>query len=307
MSTELEQRLRGAMEQFTGDVRVPPGLAVKAYRHQQKRRMTTRAVAAAGTAGAVAAAVAIAGAAGAFGSATSPPVQTSYTAYVVRHVEHALAAPRVGHLVEADRTVFPPGTTLQPFPYALVSSRDSAGGGSPWSTGSTLRWIYHYSIRMSSFTASGQRVFDWGVSPAHGTTAVIYRNGTWWAAPPPASQGGTGPAPGCLRGSMISLRGGAGNGWPAFIRSQLACGAYTVAGRQVIDGINTIKITGASGPFTFWVDPATYLPVRAILWQRQTDFHWLPATPANLAQLKLTVPAGFRHVRAPTAPAPQAP
>ena len=50
MSTDIEQELRGAMERFTGDVRVPPGLAVKAYRHQQKRRVTTRAVAAAGTA-----------------------------------------------------------------------------------------------------------------------------------------------------------------------------------------------------------------------------------------------------------------
>ena len=55
MSTDLEQQLHGAMERFTGDVRVPPGLALKAYRHQQKRRVTTRVVAAAGTAAVVAA------------------------------------------------------------------------------------------------------------------------------------------------------------------------------------------------------------------------------------------------------------
>ena len=47
MSMDIEQELHGAMERFTRDVRVPPGLAVKAYRHQQKRRVTTRAVAAA--------------------------------------------------------------------------------------------------------------------------------------------------------------------------------------------------------------------------------------------------------------------
>jgi hypothetical protein len=302
MSTELEQQLHGAMERFTDGVRVPPGLAVKAYRHQQKRRMTTRAVAAAGTATAVAAALAIAGAAGAFGSATRP-VQTAYTAYVVSHVEHALAASRVGNLVEADRTVFPPGSTLQPFPDELMGTQ--GGASSPWSTGSTLRWIYHGSARFSSFTASGQRVFDWEITPAHGTTAVIYGNDTWWTAPPAGSQGGSGPGPGCIQGHEIALGGGAGNGWPAFIRSQLACGAYTVAGRQVIDGVNTIKITGASGGFTFWVDPATYLPVQAIFGQRQTDFHWLPPTPANLAQLKVTVPAGFKHVPAPARPAPQ--
>ena len=73
MSTDLEQQLRGAMERFTSDVRVPPGLALKAHRHQQKRRMTARAVAAAGTATVVAGSLAVAGAAGAFGSASPHP------------------------------------------------------------------------------------------------------------------------------------------------------------------------------------------------------------------------------------------
>jgi hypothetical protein len=307
MSTELEQRLRGAMERFTDDVRVPPGLAVKAYRHQQKRRVRTRAAAAGTVAAAAAGGLAIAGVTGAFGSA-SRPVQTTYDAYVISHVERALAAPRLGNLVESDRTTFPPGTTLQPFPHALVGSKGGGGTSPRWDAGYTLRWIYHGSVGLSSFTASGQRVFDWGATPAHGTTAVIYGNDTWWAAPAPGGQGGSGPGPSsCIQGRVISLAGGAGNGWPAFIRSQLACGAYTVAGRQVIDGVSTIKITGASGQFTFWVDPATYLPVQMTMGQNQTDFRWLPATPANLAHLKVTVPAGFKHVPAPTAPAAQTP
>ncbi len=307
MSTELEQRLRGAMAQFTGDVRVPPGLAAKAYRHQQKRRV--RIIAAAGTATAVAGAVGIAGAAGAFGSAGPSPAQSHYTAYVVSHVQHALAAPRLASLVEADRTVFRPGSTLQPFPNFLVGSVGGSGSSSQWSAGYTLRWIHHGSIELSSFTGSGQRVFDWGGTPAHGTTAVIYGNHTWWTAPGagPGAREGAGPAPGCIQGREIQLGGGAGNGWPAFIRSQLACGAYTVAGRQMVDGIDTIKITGASSPFTFWVNPVNYLPVRANLGQRQTDFHWLAPTPANLARLKVAVPAGFRQVPAPAAPKPQAP
>ena len=70
MSMDIEQELHGAMKRFTDDVRVPPGLAVKAYRHQQKRRVTTRAVTAAGTAAVEA--VAIAGATGAFSSAGRP-------------------------------------------------------------------------------------------------------------------------------------------------------------------------------------------------------------------------------------------
>jgi hypothetical protein len=70
----------------------------------------------------------------------------------------------------------------------------------------------------------------------------------------------------------------------------------------VIDGINAIKITGVSAPFTFWVDPATYLPLRMALLDQQTAFRWLAATPANLAQLKMTVPAGFNQVQPPPAP-----
>jgi hypothetical protein len=309
MSTDIEHELRGAMERFTHDVQIPPGLAVKAYRHQQKRRVTTRAVAAAGTVTAAAAtAVAVAGATGAFGSAGPSPAQATYTAYVVRHVQHALAASRVADLVEADRTVFPAGSTLQPFPDGLVGS--AGGAGSPqWNAGYSLRWIYHGSAELSSFTASGQRVFDWAVTPAGRTTAVIYGNDTWWTAPEagPGPGPGAGPARGCIQGHEIVLGGGAGNGWPAFIRSQLACGAYTVAGRQVIDGIDTIKITGTSGPFTFWVNPVNYLPVRANLGPRQTDFRWLPASPANLARLKVTVPAGFKQVPAPPPPAAPAP
>jgi hypothetical protein len=285
MSTDIEQDLRGAMERFTRDVRVPPGLAVKAYRHQQKRRVTTRAVAAAGTVTAAAAtAVAVAGATGAFGSAGPSPAQATYTAYVVSHVQHALAASRLANLVEADRTVFSPGSTLQPFPDALVGSAGGTGAGSQWSASYTLRWIYHGSAELSSFTASGQRVFDWVITPAGRTTAVIY-----------------------IRGQEIVLGGGSGNGWPAFIRSQLACGAYTVAGRQMIDGIDTIKITGTSSSFTFWVNPVNYLPVRANLGSRQTDFRWLPASPVNLARLNVTVPAGFKQVPAPPPPAAHAP
>ena len=224
---------------------------------------------------------------------------------MVGHVQHALAAPRLANLVEADRTVFSPGSTLQPFPNVLVGSSGGAGSRQ-WNAGYTVRWIYHGSIELSSFTASGQRVFDWVIAPGRGTTAVIYGNGTWWTAPG-SSPAGAGPAPGCIQGREIALGGGAGNGWPAFIRSQLACGAYTVAGRQVVNGIDTIKITGTSSPFTFWVNPANYLPVRAVLGQRQTDFRWLAPTPANLARLKVTVPAGFKQVPAPVPPKAQAP
>jgi hypothetical protein len=143
------------MERCTGDVGVPPGLAVKAYRHRQKRRMTGRVAAAAGTATVVAGSLAVAGGEGAFGSASRAPVQTAYTAYVITHVEHALAAPRIGNLVEADRTVFSPGSTLQPFPDALIGTVRSPSSSSPWSPATRFA-DHHGTIRLSrSRPASG--------------------------------------------------------------------------------------------------------------------------------------------------------
>jgi hypothetical protein len=292
------------MERFTRDVRVPPGLAVKAYRHQQKRRVTTRAVAAAGTVTAVAAtAVAVAGATGAFGSAGPSPAQATYTAYVVSHVEHALSNLGTNNLVEQDRTIFAAGNSLQPIPTGLIGSAHGPGGRSSWPVSSSLSWSYRGSTKFSALNAAGQRAFDLELSVAHrtlSTTAVLYRNHTWWTSTPDIRLPGRNGGPtGCVRGHLIALRGGQGNGWPAFIRSQLACGAYTVVGRQVVGGVDAIKITGASGAFTFWVNPATYLPVQMTLPLQRTEFQWLSPTPANLAHLKVAAPAGFKQVPAP--------
>jgi hypothetical protein len=107
-------------------------------------------------------------------------------------------------------------------------------------------------------------------------------------------------SPGCGLGS-IELSNGPGNGWPVFIRSQLACGAYTVTGRQVVDGIDAIKITGQTDRPTLllFVDPATYLPIQLNIGPLRISFQWLPATPANLAQLKVPGPTGFQQVPPP--------
>jgi hypothetical protein len=48
-----------------------------------------------------------------------------------------------------------------------------------------------------------------------------------------------------------------------------------------------------------WVDAQTYLEVRrrSVLGDlpSQTDETWLPRTPANVAQTRLAIPAGFRR------------
>jgi hypothetical protein len=87
---------------------------------------------------------------------------------------------------------------------------------------------------------------------------------------------------------------------------------FTVAGRQWVDGVDAIKLTGhqRSAAATIWVDPDSYLPVRLTnpvhLMAGETDqqdagtltidFRWLPPTRANLAELTAPIPKGFREV-----------
>ncbi len=301
MNTDIEDRLRTDMERFTRDVRVPPGLALRACRHNRKRRKTLRVAVASGAATAVAAsAVAIAGVAGAFGSAPAAPATqtTQTTAYVLRHVENALAPASVHNLIDVSRMVFPPGTPQEPVVGGLNGGSTTSGASSPWTVAYMLHWDYQGSQRYAAYSPSGQHVFDMGISVANGLwsqTVVIYRDRTWWTAAVPAGQP---RSPGCTQGS-IELSNGPGNGWPAFIQSQLSCGAYTVAGRQVVDGIDAIKITGQTGRLTLFVDPATYLPIQLDIGPFGISFQWLPAAPANLAQLKVSVPAGYQQVPPP--------
>jgi hypothetical protein len=306
MNTELTDRLRADMEDFTRDVRVPPGMALRAYRHTRKRRKTLRFTVASGAATAMAAgAIVIAGVSGAFSTPTAPATTTTQTtAYVLRHVENALAPASIDNLIDFSRLSFPPGTRFGPSFGGLGSPSTGGGAGSQWNVTFVLHWQYQGIQKYSAYSPSGQHVFDVGISVANHSataTAVIYRDHTWWtAAEPPGN-----PAqPGCAPNGSIQLSNGPGNGWPAFIRSQLACGSYTVAGRQEVDGIDAIKITAGQQPaqLTIFVDPATYLPVQLSLGPLRMSFQWLDVTPANLALLKVAVPAGFQQVAPPAQP-----
>lgn len=297
MTTELPDRLYADMERFTGDLRVPDGLALKAYRHHRQRRRTLRVTAASVAAIAVAAsAVAIAGVSGAFGSARAPvaQVQTMTTAYVLKHVESALAPASIDNLISLDRIAFPPGTTLEP----VVGGGTTAGGGtSPWDVASMLHWEYQGSLRYSAYGPSGQHVFDLGFSIADGSatqTTVLYGSRTWWTATLTAP--GARRSSGCASGTSIHLPNGLASSWTAYIESQLSCGAFTVVGHQVVDGVDGVEITGDQSHLTLLVNPATYLPIQLSIGQLSIGFQWLSPTPANLAQLKVSVPAGFQQV-----------
>ncbi len=176
------------------------------------------------------------------------------------------------------------------------------GAGSPWSVGSTVTWAYQGSLKTSAFTAAGQPVFSERTTHAAGrseTVAVIYPNATWWraTAAPPA-----GRAPACPSGITPGLT--IISRWAAFIRDELRCGGYRMDGRQRVDGIDAVKLTGGKALVALWVSPATYLPVRAISGlgrgRAQTDFRWLSPAQASLSQLSVRVPAGFRQIPPPS-------
>jgi hypothetical protein len=303
MNIDLEDQLRLDMERATRDLRVPRGLALKADRHRRKRQTTLRMATAAATATALVGGVAIAGVTGAFDSAPSPASSRNaqLTAYVVSHVRSALAPAAINNIVGYVRQTYPPGTTVGLIPGGMHVSVSTGGNAAPrWTVGHSVVWAYQGTTSETAYTAAGQPVFGTELTHAHGVateTAVIYANRTWWTAPLPTRN----PGPvGCMQGGGVYLRPGPGGGWPGFIRSQLACGAYTVVGHQVIDGIDAIKLTGsAAASITLWVDPSTYLPVQVITGPMQWTFRWLAATPANLAPLHVVVPAGFQQVQPP--------
>lgn len=83
-----------------------------------------------------------------------------------------------------------------------------------------------------------------------------------------------------------------------WLRYDLRCGIYKLAGRQHVAGINAIKIVSVQGPsMIIWVSPANYLPVQSLaLGGALARYRWLPVTLRSLALLNPPIPAGFRRV-----------
>jgi hypothetical protein len=314
MSTELEDRLREEIRHATAGVRVPPGLAEKAWR-RRRRRIAGRVVAA-GTAAAAAGAIVAVGTTGA-----SPPVRAFTTAYVVRHVEAALDA-----AAAADDIV-----------YQRITG------------GSREIWTYRGPSGLLSRNAvfwHGQLVIDSGqvVTPAGGTAInVIYSTRTWYTAKIPAGSPllrvmpyNPSPQTSCRARMSLDFNQPV-QVLTANIRRALACGQLTDEGTQHVDGVAAIKLVSVrtqrlrvpiepaaslhlrrrmvtetlTETMVLWVDPATYLPVRTafgvtsaaplpmLIPLGSADIRWLAPTRANLALLTVPIPPGFRHVPTP--------
>jgi hypothetical protein len=263
------------------------------------RRIAARAIAVAGAAGVAAALLAVL-LPGSPGSRAGREEQIQADAYRAR-VEQALASQAAGGLVGYVRHVLAPGTVVEPYP---DSWKNLSGGGRSPGTGLAaavmISWNHQNESTMTALDAAGQPVAtEQNTAGPHGITTVVvdYRDRTWWTwwIPKPAQRPGarTRLQPGCVPpGAMPSLE------WRVDIRQELSCGAYTEGGRQRVDEIDAVKLTGNG--VVLWIDPSTYLPVRmAVPGTGVTDFRWYRATPASLAKLTVTVPAGFRRVAPP--------
>ena len=303
MSINFEERLRADMGQV--EVHLPPGLARTAHRrYRQGRRRNALAVAATGTAAAVAGTTA--GLALTSGGAGTAPVET--TAYVVNRVSSALA-----------------GTNA----IGYATSRFSGPGVPTPMSGPTDSWQFGGQSRHLSVTAAGKPSFDVSLR-AEGRSSVLtevdYQNRTWTRADIPADELLT-PTEGnsLCSGEVLTLFGADSKSaadWRRIIETGLKCGAFTVAGRQWVDGVDAIKLAGHKTvpDSTLWVDPSSYLPVRLVTQLRRQptgnepgigaakespdqtltiDFRWLPPTKANLAKLTAPIPAGFQKVSYP--------
>lgn len=294
MSIDFQERLRTDMGHV--EVHPRPGLVREAHRRYQRgRRRNALAVAATGTAAAVA------GAAAGFAltagtSGTAAPIET--TAYVVSHVSSALAA-----------------TDAIGYSTARFTGADAIG----FLADRTVDWEFGDLSRELFESRTGQPLHDISNRPSGGAWAEIvvqYPERDWARITiaklfrPGASDLCDGDVLGLLG---LGLRTAAD--WKDIIESGLTCGAFTVDGRQRVDGVDAIKLTGrktATGT-TIWVSPHSYLPVRLTERARAdrtgpirgstgtltVDFRWLAPTRANLAKLTAPIPAGFHKVKYP--------
>jgi hypothetical protein len=312
MNTDVEDLLREGMERFTRELRAPVGLTRRVARRRRRRLALWSAAGAAATAGAVALVAVVAP--GARDNGTGSVV---YTAYVVHSVDRALSAAEPGAIAQMTVT-----TVSAPMPGGKTATRTAE------------EWSYDGRWRSITNSPAGHPAYDEGLSSGSVYTLVSYRTRTWARMPgmghpaaQPSGPQGCGPmlaALPLLFKSGLPGIGSAASSLPATVarelRTAISCGTLAVAGRQRIDGTETIELTSHPGsPISeiIWVNPGTYLPVRVVVGLssvvgsspgtpalpqgktvlRQTaDITWLPPTAQNLAKLTVPIPAGFREV-----------
>jgi hypothetical protein len=326
MTDDLGELLREGIDRATGGERLRPGLAARARQRHRRRTLAFRSAAVTGTAGTAAAAMV---AATLSGSARQPggalTVQT--TSYVVSHTEQALAAAGHNLIEQATPTPIEPRPTPPPG-VSLLLTRPAWQVGSPQPRTPVVAtqfrsWRYHGWVRVQGFTANGRLVVNIGSRTVPSPDAprppspviVVDPNGGKWFHPLRLVK--LPPPPHVCRdlsdweSAMGQVR--TADQFITLIKKGLSCGMFQVGGHQKVNGTDAVRLVANPKPMSnvmglpspvLWVDATSFLPVRFSSDPKTgagTDFTWLPPTPANLALLRVKVPAGAKEVRVSSA------
>jgi hypothetical protein len=305
----LEDQLRTEMARVPAQV--PPGLARTAYQRYRRRRTATRAIVSACAAavvviGGVAAGTGLAarpsgtgqagaGRAGAGqAGAGQPGSGNAETAAVVKRVTQALGTVSPNAVIYTRNTFRPASAALSP----------------------VEQWIAGGETRSEEFTLSGAPMWDnqTTFTPGRVTSVMVnYQTRTWYKSTHtmPQARYAAVPSPSysCANVDINSITWSA----PAIaaqIRTEQTCGMLKVAGHVYVDGIYTVELTGTQTRITetYWIDQATYLPVRTETnWGPSSsisiiDIQWLPPTTANLTLTKAPIPVTFKRIPPPAQP-----
>jgi hypothetical protein len=279
----------GLVAEGSADLRAPSVTTRRVERRWRRRPLTLGAAGLATALVVGAVALVAVGIPGEGHGSTQPPVVN--TAYVLNRVDGALSTAAPSALAQMTVTTAGPGVMT-----------------------TTEVWSYGDQWRTVTSSSAGRPAYDQGFSSGSVYTLVSYLMRAWADRHIPGAAG-FGPG-GCESGlAVLSLPGPFGrlhvNVQPATVvkdlRAAISCGALTMAGRQRVNGVETIKLTSrASSPFpeTIWASPSTYLPVRVValpdfggsVFRQTANITWLKPTAQNQAELTVPIPAGFRHI-----------
>jgi hypothetical protein len=328
MNSDIGELLRESIERATAGERLHPSLAERARQRHHRRALTVRATAVTGTVAVAATVFAATIGASGIPQRAGGELSAQTTAYIAAHTERALAAVERGNLIERI-TSTPPRIIAWSEVAAVVKPSGRKGILHRLSSLKIVRttsWSYRGRTRAQGFAPDGRLAIDVGPSTATRpsgnqqtprTIAVDPNAGKWFHPLRMPATFHPGP-PTCTEG-VDWLAAGGGQYAPAqfgaLITKALSCHLFRAAGHQQVDGVDAARLVatprltrqlrgeaGDTGPgATLWVNSETFLPVRLVLGRGDgsADFGWLKPTGANLATLRVHVPAGLHEVRLP--------
>lgn len=285
MNTQFEDRLLTALlEEYDELTSVRTNVTVPAGR---KRRRAIMVVAVAGAGTAVAALIATNGAT----SAAKP------------RTAHAAVAPRradrhdVAYVVHGLQQALSANTDVL---HELVHAPDSQTGAptieETWSRGGTDT-EHTITLNAEGRPTAGTLLT---IRP-HQTTSISidYATQSYTERTYPFGSDAPGPAPAPATPT----------GQAATLRAQVSAGQVALVGSGAVNDQQALELRDTrnqGGVIELWVDPTTYLPIQEIdiptgaaadsVQSIRTEYQWLPATPANLAELTPggAIPPGFQ-------------